>query len=71
MENIIGVKELRENLPAYMAKVSKGESFMVFKQSKPVFRIVPVKNSEEWEAAVDFTLIQKGGVDIEEVLQRL
>ncbi|MCF6276617.1 MAG: type II toxin-antitoxin system prevent-host-death family antitoxin [Candidatus Magasanikbacteria bacterium] len=68
---IIGVKELRENLEIYINKINKGESFTVVKRSKPVFNIVPIESSENWEEVVDFTKIKKGGVKIEDVLSRL
>lgn len=70
MENIIGLKNLRENMLEYLKRIAKGESFVVFKQSKPLFRICPVKGGE-WEEIIDFTKIKKGGVDINEILSRL
>jgi antitoxin (DNA-binding transcriptional repressor) of toxin-antitoxin stability system len=70
MENIIGLKNLRENMVEYINRVAEGESFVVFKQSKPLFRISPLQN-EQWEDVIDFTKIKKGGVDINEVLSRL
>ena len=71
MENIINLKELRINMPKYAKKVAKGNSFVVFKRSKPLFKICPVKNDERWEEVVDFTKIKKGGVDIDDVISRL
>ena len=73
MEKIIGLKELRENLPVYEKKVAAGEYFLVVKKSKPIFRLCPVdQESEElWEEVVDFTKIKKGGVAIEDLLSRL
>lgn len=73
MENIVGLKELRENLPAYEKKIAAGNSFLVVKKSKPVFRICPVDHDEEelWEEVIDFTKIQKGGIAIEDILSRL
>ena len=70
-EEIIGVKELRQNLEEYIAQIAKGKSFMVIRRSKPVFNITPVNSQDNWEEAVDFTKIKKGGVKIEEVLSRL
>lgn len=70
MENIIGLKNLRENMIEYISRVAKGESFIVFKQSKPLFKISPIQN-EQWEEIIDFTKIKKGGVDIKEILSRL
>lgn len=70
-KNIVGLKDLRENMNQYVEKVSRGESFIVFKQSKPIFKITSVNEEEQWEEVVDFTKIKKGGVDIDDVLSRL
>lgn len=70
MENIIGVKELRQNLSKYTEKINQGYSFIVLKRSKPLFKISPF-NGEAWEEAVDFTKIKKGGIKIDEILSRL
>ncbi len=70
--NIVGVKELRENLEVYISQINKGASFTVIKRSKPVFKIMPITAEDEnWEEVVDFTKIQKGGIKIEEILSRL
>ena len=70
MENIITLKNLRENMQEYAQKVKAGCDFVVFKKSQPFFRIVPL-NDGQWEEVVDFTKIKKGGVDINEILGRL
>jgi len=70
MENIINLKSLRENMQGYARKVKTGQSFVVFKKSKPLFKISPIEE-EYWEEVVNFTKIKKGGVDIKELLQRL
>ncbi len=70
-EEIIGVKELRQNMEEYIAQIAKGKSFLVIRRSKPVFNITPVNLEENWEETVDFTKIKKGGVKIEEILSRL
>lgn len=70
MENIIGLKNLRENMVDYINRIAKGESFIVFKQSKPLFRISPLQG-EQWEEIIDFTKIKKGGININEILSRL
>lgn len=70
MEHTIGVKELRENLAHYEDRVRFGETFIVFKRSRPVFKITAVDEGE-WEEVIDFTKIRKGGVSIQEVLSRL
>ena len=71
MERIISLKELRLNMQKYADKTQKGESFVVVKQSKPVFKITPVEETEIWEKVIDFTEIKKGGIKIEELLKRL
>ncbi|HCM36744.1 MAG: hypothetical protein A3J30_03155 [Candidatus Wildermuthbacteria bacterium RIFCSPLOWO2_02_FULL_47_9c] len=70
MEHIIGLKELRQNIEKYTARVKRGESLVVMRRSKPLFRISPVEGGE-WEEVVDFTKIRKGGVPIKELLSRL
>lgn len=71
MENIIGLKELRENMENWINEVGKGKSFVVFRKSKPVFKIVPAETEEQWETVVDFTTINKNGVSAQEVLKAL
>jgi prevent-host-death family protein len=70
MQNIVALKELRENMEKYVNRVSGGDSFIVFKKSKPIFKISPV-NDGDWEQVIDFTKIKKGGVDIKDILSRL
>jgi len=43
---------------------------MVFKKSKPLFKISPI-DEEYWEEVIDFTKIKKGGVNLKELLKRL
>ncbi len=72
MEKLVGLKELRQNMASYAQKVQKGQSFVVLKQSKPLFRIVPVDmwgDEGEWETLIDFTEIRKGGIPAEELLK--
>ena len=70
MENIINLKSLRENMQEYTRKIKEGHSFIVFKRSKPLFKISPIEESP-WEEVIDFTQIKKGGVDIKELLKRI
>lgn len=70
MENVINLKELRENMTKYAERVKKGNSFVVFKRSKPLFRISPI-DDEGWETVIDFTQLKKGGIDAQELLKRL
>lgn len=69
MENTVGLKELRQNFDKYATVVKKGKTLIVIKRSRPVFRLVPLE--EEWEEAVDFTKIRKGGVPVKELISRL
>lgn len=70
MENIINLKNLRDNMQEYAQEIKRGRSFIVFKKSKPLFRISPV-NESPWEEVIDFTKIKKGGVDLKELLKRI
>jgi hypothetical protein len=81
MQQIIGLKELKQNPDVYAKKVHQGHSFIVVKQSKPMFRIsspvipdVPEIDLDEadgkgWKTIIDFTKIRKGGVPIEQVAE--
>lgn len=73
MSNIIGVKELRENLSRYTDQVQRGKSFTVVRRSKPLFKMVPIDEDDDghWERVVDFTKIKKGGLDARELLKYL
>ncbi|MFH1956288.1 MAG: type II toxin-antitoxin system prevent-host-death family antitoxin [Patescibacteria group bacterium] len=72
MGNIVGLKDLRQNMADYAKKVQKGRSFIIVKQSKPLFRIAPIsEEKEEWQEVIDFTKLRKGGVEIKEILSRL
>ena len=71
-KTIVGLKELRENIEAYISRVEKGDSFVVVRKSKPVFKISPLDDDADlWEPVVDFTKIKKGGVAIRDLLSRL
>jgi len=71
-QHILGLKELRENMQKYASRVEKGESFIVVKKSKPIFKISSVDEDEGlWETVVDFTKINKNGVDAKKVLRAL
>jgi len=70
--HILGLKELRENMQKYASLVKRGESFIVVKKSKPLFKISSLDEEEGlWETIVNFTKIQKGGISAKELLARL
>jgi antitoxin (DNA-binding transcriptional repressor) of toxin-antitoxin stability system len=76
MENIIALKDLRLNMEKYVAEVKTGKSFIVLKQSKPIFKLSPVNEKtgdedERWDEVINFTKIKKGGVDIDSLLAAL
>ncbi len=70
----VGLRELRENMNAYIEAVKKGKSFVVLRKSKPVFKITPVDewgDEGEWEIIADFREIDPKGVPAEELLKVL
>jgi len=69
--NILGLKELRENMEKYVSLIERGKSFMVVRKSKPLFKIVSPKSEEQWEIVADFTKINKNGVAAREILKEL
>ena len=69
--HIVGLKELRENVEAYISQVDKGKSFVVMRKSKPVFKIVPLESEERWETIADFTKVNKNGVSAKKILKAL
>jgi len=73
-DNLIGLKELRENMGEFIDRVQNGESFTVLKRSKPVFEIGPPlkedKKNDRWETVADFTQVEDDGVDVDELLER-
>ena len=70
--NIVGLKELRNNIETYIQKVHQGESFTVVRRSEPVFKVSPPEDEESlWETVIDFTKIKTGGLAINDLLSRL
>jgi antitoxin (DNA-binding transcriptional repressor) of toxin-antitoxin stability system len=53
MDNIIGLKDLRENVDRYIANVSKGQSFLVVRKSKPVFKISAPDVDNVWKTSYE------------------
>lgn len=70
-DNLITIKELREEMPAIINKISRGGEFLVLKKSKPVFRLSSPENDDNWETVIDFTKIKKGGVRIDDLIKAL
>lgn len=72
--NIINLKELRQNMPDFIERVNKGESFTVLKRSRPAFKISPPDEEgdfEHWETVADFTEIDKNGVSGKKILETI
>ena len=70
--HILGLKELRENMQKYASRIEKGESFIIVKKSKPLFKISSLdEDIELWETVIDFTKIRKGGIPAKELLSKL
>ena len=67
-KNSVGLKELRSNMEEYIARVDKGETITVMRRSKPLFKLTPVDEEDEWETVVDFTKEFGAGVPVSELL---
>lgn len=71
-KNIVGLKELRNNIETYIQKIHRGESFIVVRRSEPVFKVSPPTEDESsWETVIDFTKIKTGGVSVGDIISRL
>ncbi len=68
MDNLIALKDLRLNMDKYATEVKAGKSFIVLKQSKPLFKLVPIDEDGDWEEVVNLAKLKKGGVNIDELL---
>lgn len=57
MSKIAGLKQLRENTEQYISAVrEEGDSFIIIRRSRPVFKIVPLSEEDEiWEDVADYT----------------
>ena len=71
MKNIINLKEFRENVAKYEKRIQKGDSFIVMRRSKPLFKISPIDEDDGWETVIDFTEFRKGGMPVDEVIKAL
>lgn len=45
MENTTGIRELKEQLSAYIRRVKRGETIVITDRGKPVGRLVPYSDS--------------------------
>lgn len=70
MNHLVNLKDLRENVSAYADRVAKGDSFIVMRRSKPLFKISPVAD-QGWETIIDFTQFKKDGISASELLTRM
>ena len=66
----IGFRELRENSDAIIEAVANGDSFVVKRKSKAVFKLVPIEE-EVWNTLIDFTEIDPDGVPAQDVLEAI
>ena len=65
----VGLKELRENMEAYISRVHKGESITVYRRSTPLFKLTPINDADEsWETVIDFVKETGGGMPIAELI---
>ncbi|MDP3985820.1 MAG: type II toxin-antitoxin system prevent-host-death family antitoxin [Candidatus Veblenbacteria bacterium] len=69
--DIVGLKELKQNVGRYAGLVQRGQSFVVVKRSKPLFKLTPLEEDDQWEAVADFTKVKRGGLRIQDLLKRL
>ncbi|MFA6023832.1 MAG: hypothetical protein WC777_01265 [Candidatus Gracilibacteria bacterium] len=44
---IVGIKELHQNMKTISDRALQGVEFIVFKSSKPIFRIIPYRTKKE------------------------
>lgn len=72
LKNTVGLKELRQNMEAYITRVERGESITVLRRSAPIFTLTPVDDEQaQWDVVADFTTIHPEGVSGKEILARL
>ncbi|MFL7869774.1 MAG: type II toxin-antitoxin system Phd/YefM family antitoxin [Anaerolineales bacterium] len=65
----VGIRELKENLSKYMAKVKSGQSIVITEYGKPVGRIIPEGRSSEErvEALVQAGIIAWNGKKLADI----
>lgn len=70
MKNLIPLKSFRQNMAIYAERVAQGESLIIMKRSKPIFRVQAVEE-EGWETVVDLSKQKGGGIQASELLKIL
>ena len=70
MEKIIGLKELRNNTDKYVKEINKGNSFIVMRKSRPLFKI-SFPERDVWETVIDFTKTSKKSIPARNLLKYL
>lgn len=72
-EQIIGIKQLYTNLKEISHEALYGQSFIVVKNSKPVFRIEPIETVKKKKYNLeDFKKIQfKGGKNLSKNIDKI
>ena len=66
----IGLKAFMKNVNAVVRKIKLGDDFIVMRKSEPLFKVSSLVN-DQWEEVIDFSKIQRGGVDIDYLSKRL
>lgn len=70
MKNLVTLKDFRQDVAKYADRVAKGESLIITKRSRPLFRLEPVEEGD-WETVIDFTKFRRGGISASELLTML
>ena len=68
MKNLVTLKDFRQDVAKFAHRVNKGESLVITKRSRPLFRIAPV-HEDGWETVIDFTQFRKNGILASELLK--
>jgi prevent-host-death family protein len=66
-ENVVGIRDLKQNASEVMARVKKGESVLVTDRGRPVGRIVPL-SANSLDELVEAGLATTPTVSFDEIL---
>ncbi|OGQ08475.1 MAG: hypothetical protein A3G32_10355 [Deltaproteobacteria bacterium RIFCSPLOWO2_12_FULL_40_28] len=58
MENTLSIQNLRENLPAVIKDLQKGESFVLIYRSQPVGHLMPLSETPKNKSALSQILVR-------------